>query len=280
MAGECTGGVCADRFTSAAGAGSIRRMSKAKKAATNAKRARRLGTGEGIAPTRGGGRAGGRGDGGGGSALPWWVWMVAGAVIVAVVAVAFVLIERGSSSAKGQDAPVVQQRLSHSRLDPLSQPTWPPNYANLSGALKALSLTPSLEMAAVNHYHVHLALYVNGRQVQIPELIGLDNQTGVVSEIHTHLRTVDNGQHGIIHIESGVLTFRATLLEFFDIWGVYFSDRCIGGYCGGVRLWVNGKSVAHPTKLVLQRHMALTLVEGPEPAHFVPAKSWTFPPGE
>lgn len=274
MGAECTGGVCADRFTSAPGAGSIRPMSKAKKAATNAKRARRLGTGEGIAPTRGG-----RG-GGGGTPLPWWVWMGAGALIVAVVAVAFVLIERGSNPAKGQNSAVVQQRLSHSRLDPLSQPTWPPNYANLSAALTALSLTPSQEMAAINHYHVHLTLFVNGHQVQIPELIGLDNQTGVVSEIHTHLRTVDNGQHGIIHIESGVLSFRATLLQFFDIWGVYFSDRCIGGYCGGVRLWVNGTPFAHPTRLVLQRHMALTLVEGPEPPHFVPVKSWTFPPGE
>lgn len=247
-------------------------MSKAKKAATNAKRARRLGTGEGIAPTR-------RGGGGGGRPLPWWVWMGAGALVVAVLAVAFVLIERGSA-AKGQNAAVVQQRLSHGRLDPLSQPTWPPNYANLSGVLTALGLTPSLEMAAVNHYHVHLTLFVNGRRVQIPELIGLDNATGVVSEIHTHLRTVDNGQHGIIHIESGVPSFRATLLQFFDIWGVYFSDRCLGGYCGGVRVWVNGRPVAQPTRLVLQSHMAITLVEGAEPPHFAPVKSWTFPPGE
>ena len=254
-------------------------MSKAKKAATNAKRARRLGTGEGIAPTRGG--RGGRGGGGaGGAPLPWWVWMGAGAVIVAVVAVAFVLIERGSGSAKGQSAPVVQQRLSHTRLDPLSQPTWPPNYANLSGALTALGLTPSLEMAAVNHYHVHLTLFVNGHQVQIPELIGLDNSTGVVSEIHTHLRNVDNGQHGIIHIESGDTSFRATLLQFFDIWGVFFSNRCVGGYCSGVRVWVNGTRVSQPTRLVLQSHMAVTVVEGAAPPHFVPARSWKFPLGE
>jgi len=255
----------------AAAAGTIGVMGKAKKAATNAKRARRLGTGEGLVGDR---VAAPRGGGG----LPWWAWLAVGSAVVAVVAVGFVLINGGSASAKGQRAPVIQRRLSHSKLDPISEPTWPPDYTNLSGALRALGLTVSLEMAAVNHYHVHLTLYVDGRQVQIPELIGI--APTVTSEVHTHTRNVDSGQHGIIHIESGVRSFRATLLQFFDIWGVYFSDRCLGGYCTGVHVWVDGKPVADPVTLVLRSHMAITMVVGQRPPHFAPVKSWTFPPGE
>jgi hypothetical protein len=247
-------------------------MSKAQKQRTNQKRAQRLGTGEGIAP---------RGPKGGG--IPPWAWLVSGAIVVAALALAFVLVKRSGSSASGQNASCVQQRLSRSTLDPLSQPTWPANYDNLQCALSALGLQPSLEAAATNHYHVHLTLYVNGRRVTVPDYIGLPAAGGmgstVTSEIHTHGRETDPVP-GVIHIESGDPSFRGTLSQFFDVWGVYASPQCLGGYCDGVKIWINGKPVANGLELPLQEHDAVTMVVGKPPPNFKPDTTFKFVAGE
>ena len=82
----------------------------------------------------------------------------------------------------------------------------------------------------------------------------------------------------------GVVTQRrhrrpASLADVFDMWGVYLSPKCLGGYCGGVKMWVNGKPSTAFGKLVLQPHMAITLLEGTPPKGFKPAKSYNFPAG-
>jgi len=243
-------------------------MGKAKKQLTNERRARRLGTGEGIAaktPTGGGG-------------VPGWAWLVAGSVIVAAVIIGVALVARGggggSDRGGNQSAAVVTSRLSHDKIDFISAGTWPVNYTDLAGAMSALGLTPTQEAASVNHYHVHILLTVDGHEVPVPAQIGLDASTGVFSEVHTHDDT------GVIHIESGDTAFRASLADVFDMWGVYLSPKCIGGYCGGVKMWVNGKPSTAYGKLVLQSHMAVTLLEGAAPSGFKPAKSYKLQAGE
>jgi hypothetical protein len=242
-------------------------MGKAKKQLTNERRARRLGTGEGIAASRP--------TGGGG--IPGWAWLVAASVVAAAAIIGVALVARGgSSSSSGGDpsAAVVTARLSHDPIDFISAGTWPVNYTNLAGAMSALGLTPTQEAASVNHYHVHIQLIVDGHEVPIPAQIGLDDATGTFSEVHTHDDT------GVIHIESGDTSFRATLADVFDMWGVYLSPKCIGGYCDGVKMWVNGKPSTAFGGLVLQSHMAITLLEGAPPKNFKPAKSYKFPAGE
>ena len=244
-------------------------MGKAKKQLTNERRARRLGTGEGIAAaTAKGGRGG----------VPGWAWLVAGSVIVAAAIIGVALVARGdgSGSASGGDpsADVVTSRLSHDKIDFVSAGTWPVNYTDLAGAMSALGLTPTQEAASVNHYPTHIELMVDGHEVPVPAQIGLDSSTGVFSEVHTHDDT------GVIHIESGDTAFRADLADVFAMWGVYLSPKCIGGYCGGVKMWVNGKPSTAYGKLVLQSHMAITLLEGAAPSGFKPAKSYKFPAGE
>jgi hypothetical protein len=247
-------------------------MSKSKKQITNEKR-QRLGTGAGIASNK---------KGGGGSGFPLWGWFAGVIAIVVIVggATAFMIHGRNSS---GQTASCVQSRLSKDTLDPLSQPTWPANYDDLQCALNALGLAPSQEASAINHYHVHLTLYVDGRKVQIPDYIGLPEAGGMTdtatSEIHTHGRETDPVP-GIIHIESGDTGFRANLQQFFDVWGVYAADNQLGGYQKPVKVWINGEPVngwlTHP----LQKHNAITMVVGDEPANFKPDKSFQFPNGE
>ncbi len=246
-------------------------MSKAQKQRTNQKRERRLGTGEGIAaarPKRQG--------------VPMWAWLVSGAVVLAavIVAVAVVMVARGSSSG-GQNASCVQARLSKATLDPLSSPTWPPNYSNLACALSALGLAPNPDAQSIlTHYHAHLTLYVNGKRVQIPQNIALQAPPAMSSDVHTHDSAVDPGKNGIIHVEAPTANFHATLLQFFDVWGVYATNQCLGGYCDGVKLWLNGKPAPNGVNTVMNEHDAFTMVVGKEPPNFKPDTSYTFEPGE
>lgn len=241
-------------------------MGKAKKQLTNERRARRLGTGEGIAATRA--------TGGGG--IPAWAWLVAASVVAAAVIIGVAIVARGGSSDGGRNpnAAVVTSRLSHDTIDFVSAGTWPANYTDLAGAMSALGLAPTQEAASVNHYHVHITVVVDGHDVPLPAQIGLDSATGTFSEVHTH------DDRGVIHIESGDTSFRATLADVFDMWGVFLSPKCIGGYCGGVKMWVNGKPSTTFGQLVLQAHMAITLLEGTPPKKFKPDASYTFQPGE
>lgn len=250
-------------------------VSKAQKQRTNEKRARRLGSGEGIASSRPGRRGGG--------GIPAWAWAVAGAIII-VAAVAVVLILRSAGTATGQQADCVQNRLSTTTLDPLSEPTWPPNYDDLQCALSALGLKPSAENFGQTHYHAHLTIYVNGRQVPVPAYVGLPAAGGmnssVTSEIHTHGPETDGNKIGIIHFESSDPKFRGNLQQFFDVWGVRATSECLGGYCNGVRVWIDGKEVEDGLTVPLQEHNAVTLVVGKEPPNFKPATHYTFNPGE
>jgi hypothetical protein len=246
-------------------------MSKSKKRITNEKR-QRLGTGAGIAPSN-------PKSGGG---IPMWGWIVSIVVLLIAVggATAFVLHKNSTS---GQTASCVQSRLSKETLDPLSQPTWPANYDDLECALQALGLKPSAESQATTHYHAHLTLYVDGKQVQIPDYIGLPEAGGMTStttsEIHTHGRETDPVP-GVIHIESPNSNFRANLQQFFDVWGVYAAPDQLGGYTKPIKVWINAKPVDDWLTTKLQEHDAVTMVVGDPPTGFKPDKSFSFQNGE
>jgi hypothetical protein len=248
-------------------------VSKGQKERTNVKRNQRLGTGEGIAAPRS------RSSSTGG--VPPWAWLVAGAIVVAAVIVAVVLVTRSSGSASGgQNASCVQSRLSHDKLDALAEPTWPVNLTDLDCALTSLGLSPSAESQSATHYHAHLTLYVDGKKVLIPDNIALQNPPGMSSEIHTHDANTDPNKNGIIHVESPKPSFHGNLLQFFDVWGVYATNSCLGGYCDGVKVYVNGKPSPQGIDTVMQPHDAITVVVGNPPADFTPDKSYAFEPGE
>ena len=232
-------------------------MSKKQKRITNQQRSR-LGTGAGIArPKR--------------SAAPRWPW-VGGVLLLAVLAAAAVLLTQTSSNHAPSAPPTGVPFLSHSRLDAVSQPTWSNGWENLSARLAALHL-PGLSDTTL-HYHGHLTLYVDGRRVVIPANIGFDQPDQVASPIHTHDTT------GVIHIEADDPSFRGSLQEFFDVWGVYLSSRCVGGYCSGVKAFVNGRTVSLSRSVPLAAHDAVTVVVGRPPRGFKPDRSYPFPQGE
>jgi hypothetical protein len=156
---------------------------------------------------------------------------------------------------------------------------WGANTADLGARLRAIGLPPldPVEGAAV-HIHQHLDIYVDGRKVPVPALIGIDPATGY-APLHVH------DTSGVIHVESP--TVRSyTLGEYFAVWGVRFTPGCLGGDCTGsgrsLRVYVNGRlDQADPTALTLEPHQEIVVAYGtaaqlPSP---IPS-SYRFPPGE
>jgi len=123
---------------------------------------------------------------------------------------------------------------------------------------------------ALFHVHAHLAIFVNGKQRQVPFGIGIGPpwhgqrapagafvvQGSCFAWLHTH--TAD----GIIHVESPVeRTF--TLGQFFDVWGAKLSATQVGPARGKVTALVNGKvRRGDPRSIVLAAHELIQLDVG------------------
>jgi hypothetical protein len=236
-------------------------VSQRQKQRTNENRARRLGTGQGIArskPARGG--------------VPGWAWVAGGAALVAVVAIiAAVVVTRGGSDTAPSPR-VIAQRNTTQKFDPILEGTWKPNYFKLGDAMKVLGL-PGLS-ETVEHYHAHITLILDGKNTIIPTDLGLDRSNQVYSPIHTH------DERGVIHIEADRKDFRATIGNVFDVWGVRLNDQCVGGFCGGVKIYVNGNLEPRGRDYALQSHDAVTIVAGTPPAGFQPDATYAFQPNE
>ena len=42
-------------------------------------------------------------------------------------------------------------------------------------------------------------------------------------------------------MEADEANFDPPLQDVFNVWGLRFTSQCVGGYCGGVKMWVNGQ---------------------------------------
>ena len=155
---------------------------------------------------------------------------------------------------------------------------WGTSAPDLRARLEAIGLTVMTGQGAVLHIHAHLDVFVNGKPVTVPANIGINPAGGYLSALHTH------DDSGIVHVESP--TERTyTLGQFFDVWGVRFSERCLGGYCstGGqrVRAFIGGKPIpGDPRLLQLALHQEILVTYGtraqlPRP---IPS-SYSFPIG-
>jgi hypothetical protein len=127
---------------------------------------------------------------------------------------------------------------------------WKPEFANLRERLNRIGLPALPEEGSGLHSHQHLDIFIHGKPVSVPGAIGINIPERFISPVHTH-----DGS-GEIHIESpAVLVYN--LGQFFDVWGVRLTDKCIGGYCedaeNSLRVYVNGKSAGgSPRKIELR----------------------------
>ena len=117
------------------------------------------------------------------------------------------------------------------------------------------------------HIHAHLAIFVNGKQKQVPFGIGigppLKGQNFAVGPFVTegscfawlHTHTAD----GIIH-EEGPAKQTFTLGQFAAVWGIKLSTTQVGPAHGSVTALVNGKTWAgDPNKIPLTDHALIQL---------------------
>ncbi|MBV8153307.1 MAG: hypothetical protein JOY98_02745 [Candidatus Eremiobacteraeota bacterium] len=143
---------------------------------------------------------------------------------------------------------------------------------------------PCAPSMSENQYHVHvyLGILVNGRQVAIPDQIGL-YQPGPIVNGYTNTATCYYYIHthdasGIVHIESFVSAPLSsslyTLKNVLDVWGITVGPNNVGPFAGGVRTYVAtvplGTTVASnyaqyagdPNAIALYSHEAIWLEVG------------------
>jgi hypothetical protein len=150
-----------------------------------------------------------------------------------------------------------------------SAPPWPSESAYLAQRLRPSHLDALSMEGTVLHHHEHLDLFVNGRPVTVPALVGIG--TGFLTELHTH------DPSGIIHVESPVQR-SFTLGQFFCEWGVKLNANCLGRYRGELAWWVNGRRMhGNPALMPLRQHQEIVIAAG-RPPTTVPT-SYDFPAG-
>jgi hypothetical protein len=183
--------------------------------------------------------------------------------LLALVFVALALLRGLLATAAA--VPAVQPRVSPTRLTglpglQLGHAPWSRNVGMLRARLALLGLPALAQEGTVLHIHQHLDVLVNGRRVTVPAGIGIDVRGRFISPIHTHDST------GIVHVESPVVR-GFTLGEYFGVWGVRLSSRCLGGYCAGngktLRAYVDGRlQQGDPRRIPLTSHEEIALVFG------------------
>jgi len=170
-------------------------------------------------------------------------------------------------------------------------PRWPapPDPMRLA---RAAGLVPERAEQLQYHVHSHLDVFANGKRVTVPAGIGINIhdpavQTGklpdgstayggintpcahpCISPLHTH------GAYGVLHTETSKPQPNR-LGQFFVEWGVRLNRRCVGGYCKGIRIYVDGKPFeGDPRQILLADRREIAIVIG-TPPNKIPSK---FPP--
>ena len=138
--------------------------------------------------------------------------------------------------------------------------------------------------STIVHIHVHLAIFIDGQEQQIPYGVGIGQPWQVTSSgsgpfvrdgscfywIHTHT------DDGVVHIESPIYR-RFTLGDFFAVWQVPLGTNQVGSAEGQVISYVNGQvSGTNPSDIPLLPHERIQLDVGTD----VPPYIFDFPPGD
>ena len=153
---------------------------------------------------------------------------------------------------------------------------WDPATATLLNRLKAVNLPALAQEGSALHIHQHVDLYINGTATAIPSDIGISRAGGFISPLHTH------DLSGIVHVESNTVR-EFSLGEFFDVWGVLFTNECIGGYCtdgaNTLKVYSNGTLITGDLRShVLTPHEEIVIVYGTSSPASIPS-TYTFPAG-
>ena len=187
-----------------------------------------------------------------------WAWRVFAAVVAVAVAatltVAFVSARRGASSTASADG--------LSRVSGIGAATPPPWLAPSEVPPRVATAGLRLgRMGTAEHYHAHLDVRVDGHEVAVPENVGVDATTGLMSALHTH--TPD----GVVHIEADMQGQVFTLGQLFTEWNVRLTPSQVGSFTVSVDkelvVYVNGElRPGDPALLRLEPNQEIALLFG------------------
>jgi hypothetical protein len=178
---------------------------------------------------------------------------------IAIFVVGLFILQKEIDTHAASMPPVAIDPNTLAGIETTNEP-WQTELSNLLSRLHAIGLRPLPQEGTALHIHQHLDLYVHGKQVVVPASIGINEAAGYISPIHTHDTT------GVIHIESPTVR-DFTLGEFFDVWGLRFTQQSIGGYTSDatntLAVYVNGQPYAgDPRALVLGVHQEIVVEFG------------------
>ena len=191
-----------------------------------------------------------------------------GVAAIGILALLFFIFGRGGGSSAS--TAVDWSKLVGVQTGPAP---WNAGVDHLPDRLPTLGLSELSSEGVTIHIHQHLDIFVNGKKETVPAQIGIyDGQ--FLTELHTH------DTSGVMHVESDKKR-NFSLGEFFGVWGVRLTNRCIGGYCKPKTQWklyVNGAPYpGDASKIILIKHQEFAFVVG-KPPKKIPT-SYTFPGG-
>jgi len=200
-----------------------------------------------------------------------WIYAAGGALVAAAIAAAVVGIVVARGGGGGTTKPTATNYNTLPGIRKTKAP-WPPEYRYLADRLAPLDLTTlGGHNGLVLHFHAHIDIFVNGKKVKIPALVGINPGAGYLTELHTH------DARGVIHIEAQKAR-DFTVGQFFAEWAVYLDSHSIGGY-SGMKWYLNGKQqTGNPAALIFKPHQEIAFVVGKAPSK-IPS-SYAFLSGE
>lgn len=209
------------------------------------------------------------------TARPPWLYAALGAAVAGLVAAGVIAVVLLRDNGSGGGTKTTTTATNYNSLPGIrkTKAPWPPEYEFLADRLLPLDLTTLAgHEGLVLHFHAHLDIFVNGKKVDVPALIGINPGANYLTELHTH------DDRGIIHIEAQKKR-DFTFGQFIAEWGVFLDSRCIGAYCNGLKWYLDGKpQVGNPAGLILKSHQEIAIVVGKPPAK-IPS-TYKFAPGE
>jgi hypothetical protein len=188
------------------------------------------------------------------------LWIAAGVLVAVVALVLFGVfaVNHAAQSKKGATAAIPSAPASTATGRDTTPPWHAP--ANVSAAVAAAGLPMLGEEGTALHIHAHLDVIVNGRPVEVPADIGIDEAARKISPLHTHDTT------GVIHVESPTQA-QFSLGQFFSEWQVSLAADHLGGLrtdgTNVLKVYVNGKPYqGDPGGIILHAHDEIAVVYG------------------
>jgi hypothetical protein len=186
--------------------------------------------------------------------------------VIAVIAVVLAFQLTGGDDGSSSSSPTTPDTSKLIGVQTGPAP-WNAGLDHLTDRLKPLGLTQLGQEGSVVHIHQHLDVFVDGKHITVPQSIGIfDGQ--YLTDLHTH------DTSGVMHVESPTKR-EFTLGDFFGVWGVRLTDKCVGGYCKPKtpwRLYVNGlNEPGNPADLPLKAHQEIALTIGTKRPKQIPS---------